>query len=510
MPEAGFLKALGHNPGTRTVFDGSTGEWFSRAQLIDRVADFADRLQFPRKALGFHFAFNDSESLIAYLAAIQAGHAVAMLNPELDDVLKTRLISLFQPDFIVAPKSHPPGSAWPENGAYKAVDHPHPGQLLLRSTAPHRHTIHADLALLISTSGSTGSPKLVRLSWGNLESNAWQINQALRTTERDRTMITAPIFNGYGQSVIHTMLLAGGSFVLTRARIVSREFWDVVRQTECNVIGGTPYFYQALERLDLDSLDVPRLIKFVQTGGRLPAHLAEKFHSIAQRRGGGLHLMYGQAEATARITGLPPELLPEASGSVGFVLTGGRLWVERNGCECGPMEEGELVYQGPNVMMGYASCPEDLAKGPQPGGKVATGDLGYRDARGLFYITGRESRFVKLYGWRVSLDEVEELLSHAGPVAAVNQQDRVVIYTEQAGGTFAGAVKELAARLNLHPSGFEIRAIESIPRLANGKVDYRYLTRLAGQAPPETGVASGPGGVCDASVDRMAGRFRPR
>jgi acyl-coenzyme A synthetase/AMP-(fatty) acid ligase len=192
--------------------------------------------------------------------------------------------------------------------------------------------------------------------------------------------------------------------------------------------------------------------------------------------------MYGQAEATARITGLPPELLPEAPTSVGFALPGGRLWVERNECQCGPGEEGELVYQGPNVMMGYATCPEDLAKGDELGGTVATGDLGYRDTRGLFYITGRASRFVKLYGWRVSLDEVEELLSHAGTVAAVDELDRLIIYTEASNDTLASAVTQLAARLNLHPSGLEIRVIENIPRLASGKVNYGGLARSA--SPP--------------------------
>src|SRR5205085_1023241 len=120
-------------------------------------------------------------------------------------------------------------------------------------------------------------------------------------------------------------------------------------------------------------------------------HLGRKFHFAAAKRGGVMHLMYGQAEATARITGLPPELLPEAARSIGFVL-GGRLSVELDGSVCAPMEEGELIYEGPAVMMGYATQPGDLAKGDVLGGKLATGDLGYQDERGLFYITGRKAR----------------------------------------------------------------------------------------------------------------------
>ena len=453
MPDRGFLQDWGFRADSPAVFDGNNRRGLTRAELACSVTQFADRLQFPRKALVFLFAANDVESLVAYLAALQAGHAVAMLNPDLDESLAARLMAVFQPDFVVREGEPVPGE---------------------RRTA---RTIHPDLSLLISTSGSTGSPKLVRLSWRNLESNARQIIAALHHTGRDRTMLTAPIFNGYGQSVIHTMLLAGGSFALTRARIVSREFWDTARAAECNTSGGTPFFYQTLDRLDLESLDVPLLTKFVQIGGRMPPHLAEKFHAIARARGGELHLMYGQAEATARISGLPPELLPEACRSVGFVLPGGQLRIENEGRECAPLEEGELVYEGPNVMMGYATCADDLAKGDEMGGRVATGDLGYRDERGLFYITGRRSRFVKLFGWRVSLDEVEQLLSDSAPVAAVNQGDRIVIYTERPDATLAEAVDGLARKLNLHRSGFEIRAVDAIPRLANSKVNYQLLTR---------------------------------
>ena len=332
MHKPGFLHS-GVDPGAKAFLDADAGEWFTRAQLFSRVTAFAKSLQFPAKALGFHFAFNDADSLIAYLAAIEAGHAVVMLNPELDAGLKSRLIGLFRPDFIIAPISHPPEGSGPDGPQYSIAASPHSSQLLLRSQEPQQYPIHPDLTLLISTSGSTGSPKLARLSWRNLESNATQINQAVRIGEGDRAMVTAPIFNGYGQSVVHTHLLAGGSFVLTRERVFTRKFWDFVSDAQCNSMGGTPYFYQLLDRLDVDS----RVTKFVQTGGRLPEHLVRKFHFAATKRGGVLHLMYGQAEATARITGLPPELLPAAARSVGRTLPGGRLWVELDGERRRPM-----------------------------------------------------------------------------------------------------------------------------------------------------------------------------
>jgi acyl-coenzyme A synthetase/AMP-(fatty) acid ligase len=185
--------------------------------------------------------------------------------------------------------------------------------------------------------------------------------------------------------------------------------------------------------------------------------------------------MYGQAETTARMAGLPPQYLPEAARSIGVALPGGRLRVELDGSPCAPLEEGELMFEGPGVMMGYAVEAADLAKGDLMGGRIATGDLGYQDERGLFYITGRKARFAKLFGWRISLDDVEEMLSHTGPVAAINEDDRIIVYTERKSPGFAAAFEQLPARLRIHPSAFDVRAVERIPISANGKIDYKSL-----------------------------------
>jgi acyl-CoA synthetase (AMP-forming)/AMP-acid ligase II len=476
MSSPGFLKFLTADPGSRVLFDATSGCWFTRGDLADRVSAAAGALQFSRKALGFLFAANDAASLIAYLAALEAGHAIFMLDPELDTGFKSRLISLFCPDFIMTPETNLPESTWLGPGRYSIARLPGTGQSLWRSNEPHRYPVHPDLTLLISTSGSTGSPKLVRLSWRNLESNALAINEVLHSSADDRAMVTSPIFNAYGLSVLNSNLIAGGSLVLTHERLMTQGFWNTARDTRCNTIGGTPFFYQMLDRLDLDTLAMPQLLKFVQAGGRLSEALVRKYHATAQQRCGSFHVMYGQAEATARISVLPPEFLPGAARSVGFALPGGRLSVESDGQSLSAGEEGELAYEGPNVMMGYAQSPSDLAEGDLLHGKLLTGDLGYRDHRGLFYITGRKARFAKVFGWRVSLDDVEEILSPVGPVAAVNENDRIIIHCEQRGDGFAEHARVLGEKVKLHPSGYEFRRVDRLPRLANDKIDYPALT----------------------------------
>ncbi|MDQ1474539.1 MAG: hypothetical protein QOJ99_6019 [Bryobacterales bacterium] len=480
LAERSFFRAP-HSPTARAVFDSTEGRWFNRSELLDRISACIGTFRFRQKAFGFLFPLNNISSLSFYLAAMEAGHAVTTLNPELDPIFRDELINRFQPDFIVAPVPQPGESAWIHGNRYGKPESVDSNMLMWTAPEPHQYAVHPDLALLISTSGSTGSPRFVRLSFENLLRNAEQINVALNNSEADCAVLTTPMFNGHGQSVINTNLLAGGRFVLTRERIVSPTFWDSVRFCGCNSIGGTPYFYQVLDRLDLESLNVPQLKKFVQTGGRLPEDLTRRLYGIIAKRGGALHVMYGQAEATARISGLPPELLPDAARSVGFALSGGSLSVRRAepagySLNRGPGEDGELIYEGPNVMMGYGTCPEDLAAGDLLHGVLATGDLGHYDDRGLFYITGRKARFVKLFGWRVNLDDVEEMLTSAGqPVAVIGQGERVLVFHEGGTSEIAARVIEAAARLRLHPSGFEIRAIPCIPRLPNGKTDYRSL-----------------------------------
>jgi long-chain acyl-CoA synthetase len=474
MPEQELLRQLRQSRASKVVLDAGTGRWFTRGEIADQVSATAESLRFQKKALGFLYPFNEVESLIAYLASLQAGHAIVMLDPEMDSGFKARLTDLFEPDFIIGPA----GELGKGLRHYALEALPESQLDFRRSRDPHRHPIHPDLTLLISTSGSTGSAKLVRLTARNMEASATAISAELRHNDSECNILTAPIYNAYGQSVVHTALLSGGRFVLTQARLVSGEFWDTVRRAQCNCIGGTPYFYQVLDRLDLEWLDVPLLMKFIQTGGRLSEDLVRKFHQLISRRGGRLHIMYGQAEATARICGLPPEFLPDAARSVGRPLRGFRLWIEsEEGRVCAPMEEGELTLEGPNVMMGYASQASDLGAGDQMGGRLSTGDLGYHDERGLFYITGRKARFAKVFGWRVSLDDVEELLTVSAPVAATSEGDRVVVYCEDHSLDMAPLLAKLAERLRIHPSGFAWRAIKEIPRLSNGKTDYRALTQ---------------------------------
>jgi len=343
-------------------------------------------------------------------------------------------------------------------------------------------SLHADLAVLLTTSGSTGSPKFVRLSYENLRSNAESIVQYLGITAEDRAITSLPMSYSYGLSVINSHLLAGASIVVTERSVTQREFWECFRRHEVTSLSGVPYTYQMLDRMRFFGMDLPSLRTLTQAGGRLSPELQQKFAEHCLKKGWDFYVMYGQTEATARMSYLPPEDVLRCSGSIGRAIPGGRLsLLGDDGTEvnvCGV--PGELVYEGPNVMLGYAESVDDLARGDELHGRLRTGDLACRDADGYFRVVGRLKRFLKIFGNRVNLDEVEQLVRSEFPrleSAVAGRDDRLCVFI--AGECDRGEVVRLVAeRLGLHSSGFECRCVPEIPRGNSGKILYHELSVL--------------------------------
>jgi acyl-CoA synthetase (AMP-forming)/AMP-acid ligase II len=449
-----FLLNPDVHPSRPALYDA--GEWWSYGRLSAEVDRWATLLQSSVKSLLFCFPENDIPSVCCYLGAIEAGHAVALLDPKLAAEFRDRLVALYQPEFIFAPNA-------PSNYIRQNEQH------LWRSAQPSGASVHPSLSLLLSTSGSTGSPKFVRLTSHNVSSNADSIRQALGIHEDDRAIASLPLNYSYGLSVLNSHLAQGAAVVLTNEALTSRNFWDLVREQQCTSLAGVPYSYQILRRLDIESFNIPRLQTLTQAGGKLTNDLIVHFHEIMARRNGRFFVMYGQTEATARISILSPSKLPEKLGSTGVAIPGGRLSIE----------DGEVIYHGPNVMMGYAQDRKDLALGDELGGRLATSDLGYLDSEGFLFVTGRAKRDMKLFGIRVNLDEVEALLRVHGPTAVVGRGDKLVAYCEHGSGESLTSLRnDLAAKLNVHWRALDFRRIASIPVTASGKTDYRQLEQL--------------------------------
>jgi len=424
--------------------------------------------------LFFCYCRNNLASVQNYLASTAGGHAVFLADPATNPTLQTRLIQYYRPAWVLASESTP-GASLPE-GDYKPVIEGPTHYWWRRRPADSPH-IHSALSLLLSTSGSTGSVKLVRLSIENVVNNARSISLALHLHEAERAITSLPIHYSYGLSVLNSHLLAGAEITLTDERILSSKFWDAFRARECTSLAGVPYSYQILRRLGLDHLKIPSLRHLTQAGGKLAKEEVAFFAEWAAGHNVSFWVMYGQTEATARISILPSADIKNKLGSVGLPVPGGRWWVAEDNKELPPRAVGELMYAGPNVMLGYAARPEDLARDDEQKGVLATGDLAYLDEDGFGFITGRSKRITKVMGFRVNLDEVEQLVRAECPGSAVvGCEDRIVIFSEHAAETISGDLRrKLSETLKLHFTAFVFRHVAQLPLNTNGKIDYPRL-----------------------------------
>ena len=335
------------------------------------------------------------------------------------------------------------------------------------------------MQLLLSTSGTTGSQKYVRLSRDAVLANARQIAQALAIDHRSVGVAHLPLHYSYGLSVVTSHLTTGGRLCFINDSITSPSFWSKIGNVGGSHFPGVPFHYVALARLG-PSL-VPDSVKtFTQAGGALDLRVQTKIREWAAQRGGQFFVMYGQTEASPRMATLQHADHSRKAGSVGVALAGGRFSiVDENGLALPAEAVGTVVYEGPNVMLGYAMSRADLGKGDEMSGRLETGDLGRLDAEGFLYLTGRTKRFAKIAGYRLGLDEIEKELFAVCPVACLDLGEKIAVAHEQESETALKArVRELADTYKVPSSSFALRKIAQIPRAASGKIDYARLKDL--------------------------------
>jgi AMP-binding enzyme/Acyltransferase family/Phosphopantetheine attachment site len=432
--------------GGRLAVATPDGTELTYRQLAARVAERAEVLGPTRRLVQVN-AVNELDSLITYLAALAGSHPVLLTAAGAADPLLSR----YDPDVVNG------------NGA------------LVERRAGSAHALHPELAVLLSTSGSTGSPKLVRLSAANLTANAAAIAGYLDIRDTDRASAALPMHYCYGLSIINSNLARGAALLLTSDSVLSERFWELLSAYGGTSLHGVPHTFELLDRVGFERMHVSSLRYVTQAGGALAPERVRALARLGNRRGWRFFVMYGQTEATARMAYLPPELAETNPGAVGIPVPGGSFEIA---------ESGELVYRGPNVMLGYASGPADLALG-RTVDALHTGDLGRRTETGLYEVIGRTTGFVKLFGQRIDLPHTERILAGQGHVAAcTGSDDELIVATESDPDVVRGVVCD---RLGLPASHVRVLAVDELPRLGNGKPDYPELTRRAAAVPRPAG-----------------------
>lgn len=372
-----------------------------------------------------------------------------------------------------------PADMYEEFGEYETVVKFY-DYILVRTNYNASCCIDKDLALLLSTSGSLSDNKYVRISYKNMMSNANAIIEYLKITQSDRTITTLPMSYTYGLSIINSYLLAGATIVVTDYKLYQKEFWELVRSQNVTSISGVPYMYEMLEKFGFMNMEIPSLKTLTQAGGKLSIELQKKYAEYSQRNGIDFYIMYGQTEATARMAYLPCEKIKIKLGSIGIPIPGGKIVLENEkGEEIIEAEvEGEIVYYGDNVSLGYANCRNDLQKNDENMGKLYTGDIAIKDDDGYLYIKGRKKRFVKLYGKRISLDRLENILSemYKTEIYCIGNDNKIVVNVLRRHDLSETEMRDwITKHLNVAKDSVIVKTMYEVPRNSAGKVLYSKL-----------------------------------
>ncbi len=408
----------------------------------------------------------NAETIIAYLSFLRSGHAFIMLDSSVDDMLTQNIIETYKPNLI-----------WEESNDSDRylVKYKNYG---LKENNLNNLKLHPDLSLMLSTSGTTGSPKMVKLTKANLYSNCTSIIQYLNVEQSHRAITNLPLYYSYGISILNTHLEQGASIVVTDASIMSKEFWEVFNRFKVTTLSGVPYNYEIFRRIGFMKMDLPSLKYMTQAGGKLNHKLVIEYATWANKNNIDFCVMYGQTEATARISYLPIEKTLEKDTSIGIAIPGGTLKIKDLNSDrfLDKVDiDGELIYEGKNVMMGYATCLADLSKGDELDGILHTGDVARKDKDGYFYITGRLKRFIKIHGNRVGLDEIEHYLKSLHFEVLCTGIDNKLMIASTDGSKTEEIKKTVLEKYSFHHSVVKVKYIKEYPVTNAGKIKYQDL-----------------------------------
>lgn len=437
------------------LIDDSSSGWITKKECKKKIYNWSKKLP-KEKSLIFAFVDNKIDDLTFVFSCLQNNHCVALLDCNLPSQKKDELNQHYQPNLIFDSKDK-------EN--------------LLHVFNNKKKNIYHENFLLLSTSGSTGSPKFVSLSNENLLHNALKISKILKITKNSISAAYLPFHYSYGLSVITSHLISGAKVFLSKLSIMQSEFWNSIDEFNVSHFPGVPFHYETMTKLGFNRLKLSKISTMTQAGGHLDIELRRNVFNFMDSKGGNFFVMYGQTEAAPRITTLKHEDFLEYIDSVGEALEDGILSINDGLKNEKGFEEGEVIYEGPNVMLGYIENDLDLSSEPPEKRKIMTGDIGYiKD--GKLFITGRLKRFAKIFGLRVNLDEVQRLLNEfENNIAVVESKEILMIFCE--GVHDESLIDQIQERIlsnyTLPLNSIKVNFIEKIPVNERSKINYRKL-----------------------------------
>ena len=454
----------------------------NRVALIDenlskttysQLLNYSLRLQkfLKERSIVFLIGKNNLEWIVFYLAALEKKVILFLIEEKINDGNLNKLINLYKPNFIFKPKYN-------YNFDFKEIYIFNNYHLLKSSFQEIVKKNINNLCLLIGTSGSTGNSKYVKISKENIESNTIDIIKYLKIKKGDRIITTLPPHYSYGLSLINTHLFQGGSIILNNMSIVEKKFWQILKRSKASTFGAVPFQLEILDKMKIQKINFAQVRYITHAGGSLNNSTLVNVIKSLKTKKIKFFSMYGQTEASPRMSYLDPKFNLKKLGSIGKAITSGKFKIiDNNGREINQSNrKGELIYLGKNVSLGYANDFASLNSENNNKGKLNTGDIAYKDEDGFYYISGRKNRFVKIFGNRINLDDIEQKLNSIGiKNICVNNKDIIYVCIVSYNSKEKIDNRFISKIINIHFSKIVIKFINEIPKTTNGKVAYTKL-----------------------------------
>ena len=446
----------------------SNGDQLTYADINLLSQQISTKIQ--ERALCFLLVENNVGGIAWTMSMLDSRKLIPLiLNVKTEVGLYLQLLDTYQPTYVCAPTHQLiEGKAIDTQFGYT-----------LTKISDNIYPTHSDLSHLLPTSGSTGSPKLVRHKYENIEAAGLNISTFFELKTTDRPLMVLPLYYTMGLSMVFSHLRVGATILITGLSMTDPNFWKFLKEQRATSFTGVPYSFQVLNLMRFFRMNLPDMELLTQGGGKMPTDLNIKFAEYCRDTNKRWIATYGQSECTARMAYLPAKWALDKVGSIGIAVPNGELsLIDADGnLIITPHTEGEMCYRGKNVTMGYARKQSDLALGDERNGYIRTGDLAYFDEDGCYYIVGRMGRFLKLFGMRVGLDECEQIIQTDCGIecACVGTDEKMIVYITNANKQ--SEVKDiLVQKTHIVATSFEVRLIEEIPKNEAGKKLYSKLS----------------------------------
>ena len=467
----GLFRSFNKFKNNTAITDGG-GLSLSYKEVLINTYNIKKRIR--KRSLILIISENSIGSLIAYVFCIIHNHVGIIINAKTNKDNIFKVFKNYQPDYVFLPEKMQSilKSKCIRKFNFFAYN-------LMKNKVYKKKKLHKDLSLLLSTSGSMGAIKFVKLSKSNLKNNTDSIIDYLKINNKDSSMTNLPISYSYMLSIINTHLEIGASIIVSKYSLIEKEFWQIFKNNKITSFNGVPYTYEILTKIGLKNIKINSLRYLTHAGGKLEKNKLKEILNFCKKNSLKFFSMYGQTEASPRISYLRPELAEKKIGSIGKGIKGNKIYlINKTGKKINKsFQEGEIVCEGKNVFIGYSENYKDLKKTNDVKYKLKTGDLGFMDQDGFFYITSRLNKIAKIFGNRIDLGILENLMNQKKyEIACLSDNKKIFVFTEKSYNK-KSLISIISKLSNLNNSAFEVIKIKFFPRTPNNKISYSDLKK---------------------------------